>query len=433
MRHVVIKIFILLLPFSLAARDLTLKQALEMAREHSNVLKKAEVSRQAAHMEEKAARSERLPTLSASATAGYVSYVPTLDINIPSGPVISREFGTRESYQSDFLVTLPIFTGGRIAGGIGMARAGKKLSDALLSADFDRIAYLTRIEYFTLFRNHQILDVAEASLERTEIIYRDAQSLYSAGAADSVALLDAGLALNRASFASEQAKMAYRSSELRLLTFLGLEPDESLNLTDSLKNPSDIIWEPVVEKTKPELRAARATMDLNRSLMRSEKADYFPTLVISGGYSVGKPNLDRFNNTWNDYFSLGATLKWTFNLGNKTGFKYRKARYKLNAAEFDYNHKVETLGRDARLAVEQIKLAQQKFASAQEEYNITSDAYRLATVQHREGTLSSNRLVTIETDLSKAQASLSAALIEYYMAQSTYYYATGSAMLQEGE
>lgn len=415
------------------ARELNLSAALGMAQSHAYSLKRAAAAHEAAQASLGAAKAERFPTLSASGLASYTDNVAEMRIAIPPlGFNLTREIGSHERYQTDLRMNLPLYTGGRISGAIALAGATEELNAALVSASQDQLAYQTRLEYFTLARADRQLAVTQASLTRAETIARDVQSLYAAGAADSVALLEVSLARNRATFAVQQATTTRRASELRLLTYLGLEPVEQLVLTDSIPAPLALSTEPSVSDEKPELRAAAAVVKAGESRLRLTKADYFPTLAAFGGYSYGKPNIDQFNNTWNDYVTVGATLNWSFNLGRKTRANTRAAAYSLEAARLDREQTAENLGREARLAAEQVKLTYQRYLSTCEEQRIAADNYRLAGAQHRDGTLSSNRLVTIEQDLTAAQSALRSAEIDYQIALSTLYYATGSENLRKG-
>lgn len=416
-------VLLILASSSVTARDLTLDQALQLAEAHSFALKKAQSAADAAVSSLSASQAGRLPTFSATALASYISEIPLMNL---------RPYGTHETYQTDLRLSLPLFTGGRLSGSIAASQASADYAVALQNLSLDQTVYFTSLEYYNLYRTDKMLEVAEASLKRAESIRSDVASLYTAGAADSVDILDASLASSRADFAVKQAKTARRSSELRLLTYLGLEPTENLNLTDSLPAPKQEPWTADVASSKPELTASEAIVKLNRSYRRLSEAEYFPTLSVFGGYSYGKPNLDRFNNTWNDYFTVGANLTWSFNLGGATIHSYRAAGYNLHAAEYDRDQTAENLHREAELAVEQLRLALERYTNAFEQYQITSSNYRLATEQHRNGLLSSNRLITIETDLTGAQASASAALIDFYIARFAYDYAIGSENIRKG-
>lgn len=422
----------LLVATSALARELTLEQALEQASRHSFSLQKAQALADAASADHRAARAERFPTLSAIGNGNYISDVSTLNIQLPTGQSLEREVGTHENYQADFRLNLPLFTGGKISGGIALARASQELYAALQSADQDKIAYLTRVEYFGLYRTTELRRVAEASLQRAEVISRNVHSLYEAGAADSVALLDAQLALTRAQLAVDQATANRRLSELRMLTLLGLPYTESLSLNAVISTPTQQSPDAIIALDKPEIRAAEASTQMAAAKYRVSKADYFPTIAAFGGYSYGKPNLDRFGNSWNDYFTAGATLTWSFNLGGRTANRSRAAARSLDASRFERDQVLETLTREANLAAEQLKLAYTRYQTSLREFQISSDHFRLAQGQHSDGVLSSNRLLEIEADLTASEASLAASLMDYFIAQSGYLYTTGSENLKKG-
>ena len=307
------------------ARELNLTQALQMAEQHSFSLRKSQALREGATSELRAARAERFPTLSATGTAFYVSEIPQLTIS--AGPTtINRDVGTDQTFQTDLRLSVPLFTGGRISGAVDLATASSDYYAALLSADLDRFAFQTRAEFFGLMRSEGQLKAAGAALDRARTIENNVRSLYDAGAADSVNLLEASLALTKATNLLNQAETGRRTSEIRLAYLLGLNISEPLVLTDSL--PVTSLPEPSESvPARAELAAADAGVKLSRSRLSIAKADYFPTLSAFGGYSYGKPNLDRFNNSWNDYFTFGANLNWSFNLGNRTGNKSRAARF----------------------------------------------------------------------------------------------------------
>lgn len=413
------------------ARDVNLTQALQMAQQHSYSLQKSQALRSGAAADLKAAQAERLPTLSATGTAFYVSEVPKL--NIAFGPVsMSRDVGTSETYQADFRLTMPVFTGGRITGAIDIASASADYYSALASADMDRVAFQTRAEYFGMLRADGQLRAAHAALERAQTIEKSVRSMYEAGAADSVNVLEASLVATKATDLVSQAESGRRSSEIRLNYLLGLPPSESLTLTDSMTAAP--LPEPPGQSppARPELAAADAGVRMSKARLSLTRADYFPTLSAFGGYSYGKPNLDRFNNTWNDYFTVGANLSWSFNIGSKTARKTRSARFALDAAVQDRKQVEENLTRDAALYYEQLNYASSRYQSAVAEARIAGANYSLADAQFRNGDLAANRLLEIAADLNAAEALLASSLADFHLALSAYYYAIGSENLRRG-
>ncbi|MEW6411352.1 MAG: TolC family protein [Candidatus Zixiibacteriota bacterium] len=431
-----ISLLLLLIPViaSMAsAKEITINDAVGLARAHSYKLKASRAQAQAYQQNLKAAVSERMPTLSLDALASYKNEVAQLEIAIPGVYTLTRDFGFKETYLTDLRLTMPLFTGGRISGGIGLAQATRDYYEALSRASEDELILAARIEYLTLYRGDLLVDAAEARLKRAKVIRDDTQSLYDAGAADSVNILDASLALANAGLQLKQAQTYRRQSELRLLVLLGLEPTEHLDLIDVLSDPPESTQGfSGVSTEKPELLAASSSVEMSSSLYSLNRADYFPTLSAFAGYSWGKPNLDYFHDEFNDYFIVGARLNWSFNLGGKSQRKVSMSRHQLEAARNQYEQTREQLDQQARLVLENLKLALEEYRTAAENHRIASDNYRLVTDQHRQGVLAANRLIEIETSLSEAEASLASARVAYYMVLSQYYYATGSKKLEEG-
>jgi outer membrane protein TolC len=374
-----------------------------------------------------------MPTLSLDALASYKNKVAQLEIAIPGVFTMTRDFGFKETYQTDLRLSLPLFTGGRISGSVDLARATRDYYEALLNAGEDEIMLATRVEYLTLYRASRLVDAAQAGLKRATVISKDVQSLFDAGAADSVNILDANLSLANAELRLKQAESIRRQSEIRLSVLLGLQPTEQLDLTDNPSAPSDADWSFVgVSETKPELMAAASTVEMSRSMYSLNRADYFPTLSAFAGYSWGKPNLDFFHDEFNDYFTVGARLNWSFNIGGKSPRKVSMSKHQLEAARNQYDQTREQLDQQARITLESLKLALEEYRTSQRNYRIASDNFRLATAQHRQGVLAANRLIEIEASLSEAEAALASAQVSFYIVQSQYYYATGSDKLEEG-
>jgi len=414
------------------ARELSLEAALQLASAHSYAVKQARSDEEAAQAAFRAARAERLPTLAASAVAFYNSDVSSLSLDLP-GFSLNREIGTKDHYQTDIRLSVPVFTGGRLSSGIDVAAAGRDYRRALAEASAEQVLLAARVAYLRLAQATDLVASAGSALKRTQITVDDIRSMYAAGVADSTDLLEAQLALTSAQFSLDDATTARRSAEISLLNLLGLPPEETLDVTTVLPDPSDPSDLTVsVSSAKPQLAAADAAMTLSGGQMRLAKADYLPTLSVYGGCVYGKPNIDLFNSSWNDYFTVGTNLTWSFNLGNRTGSRARQAQANYTAAEHNRASVGEALDREARLARQQLQLAFDRSRTAEVRHEITSANYRLARGRHQAGALSSNRLVEIEASLNEAEAARAAARADYFVARAQYLYAVGSENLGKG-
>ncbi len=415
-------------------RELTLGEALRLSTEHSHALKSATARTAAAEGAQRAALADRLPTMSVAAFGLYNSEVPTLDIELPPpvGVSFSREVGTDETYQADLRLSLPLFTGGLLGANIDRARAWLTYTDALAQAERDQVLLQTRLAYLLLARADRVLDAACASLRRAEIIAADVGVLFDGGMADSVDILEARLGLDQAHFREQSAAIGRRSAEIMLLTLTGLPATEQLEITGFPEAIPGELMPSTVLPGKPELKVAEAGVELSLSGMKAARAGYYPTLSAYAGYSYGRPNLDRFRDTWNDYFNFGANLVWSFNAGNKVGAGVRAAEHEYGAACSERERTAEVLDREAKLSLQNLKLARKRYETARRHLRVTSDSYRLATVRHREGVLSANRLLEIEASLTEAESLLAGSLVDFFVARSVHYFAIGSDKLREG-
>jgi len=421
---------LLMLSFNTAARDLTMTESIKLAIEHSYSLRVAQEQRNALEESYKAATAQRWPTLSATVTVLYKSEVTDFSIGLPS---VQREFGTKENYQTDFRISIPLFTGSKITGGIGSADALRKLADATERQALETTVYQARVGHLDLIKADRIIGAAVASHKRATITYRDILARLDAGAADSVDLFDARLLVANADLTLMRANTNRKEAEVRLATILGIPLSESLTIHDTLTKPDIVaIQKADINETKPEILAANAQVKQSSSQLTVAKSEFFPTVLAHAGYSYGKPNLDPFNKTWNDYFTIGATLSWSFNVGNSAGNKIRQAQYFYNSFRIQRDDIKEQLKRNADISWETLKLAFTRYEISSESFQLASRNYRLAVEQHKYGVLSSNRLLEIETSLSVAEAEMATALVDYYITLSTYYINIGSEDLFEG-
>ncbi len=422
---------------TLHAREVSLSRALELAVQHSKLLHKADAERKSYEAALRAAEAARFPTLSAQAVAFYNTDVATLDLTLPYNQTLSREIGSKEHYQADLRLTLPLFTGGKITNSIRLAKARLARYQASSDAVYEQVLYQTWMKYLSLYKADMFLKAAQASLRRVEIMKNDVAALYAQGVADSVALLEADLAWEGAKLKVTEAANKRRSAEITLAVHLGLSVDDSLRVADELPLPDSSFLSRLDNgKTeilrKPEIQAAKAALTMSRAGISLSRAAFFPSLSVYGGYSYGKPNLDFFNNTWNDYFTVGAKLNWSFNFGGKQRRQTQQSMYLSRAAQHQYENTLEQLNQQKELAYEQLTLSYQKYVTAQQRYRLSSADYRLAVEKHRGGVLSSNRLLEIEAGLSEAEAATAATLVDYSVALSTYYFVVGSEQLKNG-
>ncbi|MDD4053157.1 MAG: TolC family protein [candidate division Zixibacteria bacterium] len=412
------------------AADLSLTDAIEQALDHGYGIKAAAGDSAAAASRFQAARTLRFPTLSLDARSYYLTYVPKLTL-----PFATMELGSKENYQADFKLSLPLYTGGRLSHSIAAARETSRAETSRLEAERMTVAVTVRRSYFNLMLAASSLDIANASLRRLIIIRSTVQDLYDNGLADSVDILDAEATVVKAGRVANQAATSRKNATASLAMLIGVEDDTSITPTEPLSY-GDI---PDVETLtipanipRPELQRFDYLIAASDQSAALAGTDYFPTLAGFGGYSVGKPNKDMFNKSWNDYFSVGLSLAWELNLGGKTGRNVSAAHQAAHSARMSRQSLQEALTVQAETSLNNLKQAFSVLGTAGTEYDIAVRKFNLARQKQKAGELTVNRLLEMEMELTVSEQQHRSAVIQYFLAWTDYLYAIGSPEIYGG-
>jgi len=426
-------IFMTAIGSSSGAVDLSIDTAVQLALKHSLLLKREKAESEAYRSNLNAVKAERYPELSFEAKALHNSAISTLDIQLP-GYSLQRDIGRHEVYQTDLKLSVPVYTGGKISAAISLAEANSIIKATLFQESVNEISFLAKQEYIKLYKAHKLVDAARSSLARAELLRNDVRSLYNAGAADSVDLLEVELSHSASELDLEQSINGRRRQEIVLLIMLGLATDESINVEAPLPAPESLVDMKLeaVNENKPELKAALSMVTAKESLVRLNRASYVPKLSLFSGYSYGKPNISPFEDKFNGNFSVGAALSWSFNLGGQAASKTSMAGYLLESSRHDYDRLYEQIQEQSNLSFENLKLAYSSFQTASKNYQISGDNFRLAQIKHQQGILSANHLLDIEANLSRAESMLYSTEADYRLALIQYDYIIGRD-LKEGK
>lgn len=416
-----------------AQDELSLGEAIRLALEHSYSIKGSAHDSASAFYDLRASRSVRYPTLSLNATSNYTDDVPSIDL-----PFTSIDLGSRENYQADLRVSVPLYTGGKITNQIRMQSELAQAAGYIVKARRMAIAYQARKTYFSAVAAFAGYAAAGSSRERVAIITKNVASLYANGLADSLDLLDARLAFYQAEIANLERGTAYQNALEALATLIDLAKDE-IRFPSSLPQPAteslsaiELRDEAPPELIRPEIKALEHRERAANYAIGLNSANYLPNISGYGTYSYGKPNRDIFDKTWNDFWTVGANLTWDFNLGGRIALTRSSARESARSAKMAVGELMESIELHARSAYSDLFLAFEISKISAIEFDIARQKYRLGQEKQRAGRLSLNRLLELEAELSTAEQLYQASLANYYIAETEYLYSIGSEKIYGG-
>ncbi len=411
--------------FAEEPQSLSIEQAIVLALENDSGLKASEFERQAAEYRVKYVRSYRYPVFTLEAGARFIDEVQSI-----STPLFSKEIGSKENYLANAMISVPLYTGGRISTQINQAAHGFEASGYAYLAKRLQTAYRCRQAYLNVMAAEAMVGSSTASRERLEIMVTDIQNFYRSGLADSLDIHEAALALEIATQHNNDALTALHSASSVLQKFIGdYSKGIVLNAGGSVPHPR-----PVAAKadsmasivTRPEAAQLASYLRAARAVVESKQAEYLPNINAYAGYSYGKPNQDMFNKTWNDYLNASVKLNWSFNFGRQASHAVQEAKaaaLKSSMALADFREDLEL---NARVALLQYERSYSSFEEADRELYFASRKYAIAQQRYEKGHLTLNRLLEEEAELTSIEKRMEAARIGYYLAQNDYWYAVGS-------
>jgi outer membrane protein TolC len=402
-----------------------------MGQGHSFAIRSARHDSTSANYNYRSARALRFPSLSLSAVSFGVNELQTVEA-IPGG----LEIGSKDNYQADLKISVPLYTGGRLSGQIKARRALWEAGSYNLEAARLGNAYQCRQAWLTMNMTGALVRSAEASLKRLIIIRNDVNNLYVSGLADSVDILEAELAYQKAEQMLLQARTNQEQAAIGLAQLIGVEDDTTIELDNSIPDPTDpdlkqrLFQSEDIER--PELKAAVSRTQMAQHSIGISRAAYLPSISAFGGYSVGKPNRDYFEASWNDYFSAGLMLNWEFNLGGGFIHNVQSAKHSFYSARMNQKVIEEHFITGAKIARENFRQAYREFEIVKKEYEITKHKFRLGRKRHEAGAISVNRFLELEAELTVAEQMYHASKINFYIMKTEYLYAIGSTKIYGG-
>ena len=407
-----------------ADTGLSLSDAITLSLDYNYGVKSARYDSAAAAFNYMKAKTLRFPTLSLEARSNFIDEVPSLEL-----PFMNIEIGSKENYQADFRLSMPLYTGGRLSNGINIERENSRAEAAKLRAEELLTAYDCRRIYLQLMMAQSSVNIAGASLERVKIIEQDVRNLYDNGLADSIDVLEAALAVEKGRQVLNRQETVHKIAMASLYRITGLDRAGPIHPTENIQAPREPDF--LSQQEPPEIK--RAELERLRHLARAadfaaslSQAEYFPALGGFAGYSAGKPNLDMFNKNWNDYFTIGLTLNWEFNLGGKTGKSRAAARRRALSARMAEKELLDGLLLRYETAASNLEHAYCVIQISGREYDLAGRRFNLASQKQKAGRLSVNRLLEMEAELTATEQQYRASIIQYYLAEADYLYALGS-------
>ena len=333
-----------------------------------------------------AARSGRLPSLTASAGLNQFNEAPSFDFSGAGVPATLPLFDGETMQTADARVTLPLYAGGRIRHGIDAAQAMLDAQSARSMADEQQVKLDVARRFIDVLRAERALAVADSTVASLQAHVADVDDMFRSGAVARNDYLSAAVSLADAEQRRLQSRNALDLASAAYNRALGRPLDAPVILDEQL--PAIDIS---LDLTSPDALTAVALMERDeidgiesaaaayRAKSKSMRGEILPQLAVTGGY-VSMPN--EFLNR-DDFWMVGIGVQWKLFDGGQT----RRQADALNSRAYALTHEqahfeslVALEVRQAWLRLEETRerkrLAERAVEQAEENLRVVRDRYR---------------------------------------------------------
>ena len=435
MRRLVLS-FVLVVAPPLRAEDrvvpLTLAEAVAKAQKSSARLLQLQALKDAADAGLRGARAGRMPQLDLGASYTRNSSVPELVVSIPG--VFSQTVfpNIPDQYRAHAGLTLPLYTGGRVPGGIGAARAQTAAAERDLAAAENDLTLETRSAYWSLVAARQSERVLTEAVAAFLAHLRDAENRARLGLAARNEVLLVQVERDRAELNRLQAGNAAAIANANLLRLVDLPPATRLEPSEPAATgeatPTEI--EPLVARAleaRPDLAALRSRISAAEASVKLARAASLPQAGMAAGYDYARPNprvlplVPEWKGTW----SLGVNLSWNVFDGGRAAAAGAQAEAQEKALRRQLEDLVQRVRLDVTSRALDLVTARAALAVSQRGLDAARENLRVSQERYREGLVPSSDLLDGETALLRAGLDETQALIQLRLALAQLERATG--------
>jgi outer membrane protein len=333
-----------------------------------------------------AAKSARLPNVSASAGITRFNEAPAFDFSGAGVPATLPLFTDENMEMAGANVTLPLFAGGSINRGIDAASAALSAQTAQADATAQQVKLDVARHYINVLRARRALDVADSTVKSLSAHVADVEDMFESGAVARNDLLSAAVSLADSEQRRLQARNALDLANAAYNRALGRDLGAPVNLDENLPEVDsqlDLNSLETLTRTaaasRPELGQYEAAADALRSQSEATRGKTLPQLALTGGYtSLQNDFLNR-----DDYWMVGIGVEWNLFDGGQTRRKADAMAYRAQALERERANLESWIALEVRQAWlrlqetrERKQLAERAVEQAEENLRVVRDRYR---------------------------------------------------------
>lgn len=319
-------------------------------------------------------------------------------------PKEAMSYDTHNVFAGAFILTQPIFMGGKLKALNDIAKYGENVARSSRNALVQEVTYQVDEAYWLVVSLKEKKRLADSFVVLMDSLNRSVHLLMQNGMATKADVLNVEVKLNEAKIAQTKVDNGLSLSRMALAQICGLPIDTQMTLSDEDLRPSsgpqhipDFNLQDVYSR-RQDLEVIRQGINVLKGREKLVLGEMLPNIAAVGMYSFSNPNVNHgFEKKFGGGFSVGATL--TIPLWHWGGrFNHYKAAQTATAAS-------KLMLEDAEEKVQlQVNQARFKFNEAFKTLDMTrtnldksDENLRQAQLAFKEGVMTADDVIGAQT------------------------------------
>jgi outer membrane protein TolC len=401
----------------MAQKQVTLRDAIALAEKVQPRIVQAQGQLRSIGAQTRAVKGSFLPSLTFNAS-GSSNFSESQRVDNTTGEFVTG--GSRSNSMSTSLSSsVTLFDGFRRSNDLGAARANDDAARAdLVDARYQQ-ALQTTNQFFDALAARRLLTVREASVLRAEEQLKTSVARLAAGSAtrsDSLRSL-VGLGNAQLQLLNVQAQLA--TAEANLGRLVG-ETERVQALDDSsfyetVRNLDEAALRQEAVGRSPQVQAAEASARAAEAGLRASRSSYYPSLSLSGSYSLNGRAGDDFSLLSQNQLSLRVNWPLFNGFSREQGVVVQTVAAENARAQLGESRRLIVANLTGRLADLEtaglrIEITERSVLAAQEDLRVQQERYRL-------GASTILDVVTTQEALTQAEVDAVTARFDYLRAK----------------
>lgn len=399
----------------LAPRNLTLREAQQLALKQHPRISVARLLALAAQEQTRQVRSALLPTVMLEATAAGVADAE--NTRIVAGEINNPRIFDREADGVSISQLITDF--GRTWELTKSARLNARSQEMNVEATQAAVLLEVNNAYFSSLSSQSVLKVAQQTLDARRLVFQQTQALTTNKLKSELDLSFAAVDLDQAGIMVAKARSDLLASFAVLSDVLGEPKPEEFVLADAPLPPlvtndySALLFEAL--QHRPDLAQLRYQRDSAHEFARAQRKLNYPTVSavgVAGVVPIGDSQLNG-----NDE-GAGINLSLPLYTGGLNAGKRHEAELRARAADESVRDEEDTIARDVQITILNLEYSYERVTLTEQLFRNANEALELAQARFKVGATSIIELSQAELNQTSAQISEASARYDYQIQRS---------------